>query len=60
APGQTRTVNIELDSAGFATWDSATQSPVVDPGLYRILVGTSSRDLPLSAPVLLGERQRDG
>ncbi|HEU5038833.1 MAG TPA: glycoside hydrolase family 3 C-terminal domain-containing protein [Nocardioides sp.] len=44
APGRSRRVTIHLDRRAFAHW---ARGWTVDPGSYRIAVGTSSRDLPL-------------
>ena len=46
-PGQTRTVTFPLNADSVAIWDTAANSWTVQPGEYRVLVGSSSRDLPL-------------
>jgi beta-glucosidase len=51
APGQTRRVVLHLAPRAFAHWDTATHGWLVPDGSYRVFAGTSSRDLPLSAPV---------
>jgi beta-glucosidase len=51
APGRTRRVELHLDPRAFAFWDTATGAWTAPDGVYRLSVGTSSRDLPLSAPV---------
>ncbi|GAA1131685.1 glycoside hydrolase family 3 C-terminal domain-containing protein [Nocardioides aquiterrae] len=51
APGKSRRVTIHLDRRAFAYWDRGW---TVDPGRYRISVGSSSRDLPLRTPLTLG------
>jgi beta-glucosidase len=50
-PGQDRRVHIRLDDQAFAHWDTASQSWQTPRGTYTVSVGTSSRDLPLSAQV---------
>jgi beta-glucosidase len=50
-PGQHRRVLVALPGRAFAHWDTAGQRWLVDPGNYPVSVGTSSRDLPLTAPV---------
>ncbi len=50
-PGEHRRVLIGLDARAFAHWDSPSQSWQVAAGAYQVSVGTSSRDLPLSATV---------
>ena len=46
-PGQTRTVTFTLNADSVAIWDNAANGWTVQPGKYRVLVGNSSRDLPL-------------
>jgi beta-glucosidase len=53
-PGQTRHLVVHLDERAFAYWDVVSNNWKVDPGTYRVFAGTSSRDLPLSAPVRPG------
>jgi beta-glucosidase len=45
--GASARVRITLGWRAFAQWDIRKQDWVVTPGLYRVLVGGSSRDLPL-------------
>jgi Fibronectin type III-like domain len=49
-----RTVTIALDARSFSYWNSAEQNWVVAPGCDTIMVGTSSRALPLRARVAQG------
>ena len=49
APGETRRVTLALDRRAFARWDDAANGWVVAGGAYRIGVGDSSDNLPLSA-----------
>ncbi|MFC1421065.1 glycoside hydrolase family 3 C-terminal domain-containing protein [Streptacidiphilus cavernicola] len=52
AAGERRTVRFDLAVAdAFAHWDVGTGGFTVDPGRYRILVGRSAADLPLTAPL---------
>jgi beta-glucosidase len=46
-PGQSTRVRISMGWRAFAQWDIRKQDWIVTPGLYRVLVGDSSRDLPL-------------
>ena len=46
-PGQTRHVQLKLDARSFAYWDTNAHGWKVMPGIYRIMAGPSSRDLPL-------------
>ncbi|WP_414167277.1 glycoside hydrolase family 3 C-terminal domain-containing protein [Streptoverticillium reticulum] len=51
APGVTRTVELPLPRDAFAIWSEERQGWTVLPGRYRIHVGRSSADLPLSAEI---------
>ena len=46
-PGQTRRVSLKLDANSLRCWDTAGHNWIILPGTYRIMVGESSRDLPL-------------
>jgi beta-glucosidase len=50
-PGEQRVVRFALDRRAFAHYDPAVHDWVVDPGTFDVLVGGSSRDLPLRAAV---------
>ena len=52
-PGQRRHVTLRLNPRAFAVWDVNAGHWMLAAGQHRILVGTSSRDLPLSAAVLV-------
>jgi beta-glucosidase len=51
-PGQSERVTITLDRRSLAYYDVAAHSWDVAPGLYRILVGSSSADIRLSGAIL--------
>ncbi|MGN8132389.1 beta-glucosidase [Paenarthrobacter sp. 22069] len=51
APGERRTVRIELDARAFAFWGRAGWT--VEPGTFRIEAGFNSQDLPLSTDITL-------
>jgi beta-glucosidase len=51
-PG-TRTVRVDLDRTAFAHYDVESHSWKVDPGDYRILVGSSSTNIHLTALLTL-------
>ncbi len=56
APGETRTVTLDLDRRAFAYWDVRHDRWVVAPGTYAVQVATSSRDVELEAALeLAGE-----
>ena len=49
--GETKPVSLTLDEHSFSIFDSALHGWKTPVGVYNILVGTSSRDLPLLAHV---------
>lgn len=53
APGQTQLVSLRLPHSAFAYYDVTSRSWKVDPGEYRILIGSSSRDIRLQQSVTL-------
>jgi beta-glucosidase len=53
-PGQSQRVTLPLDFRSFAYWSPPASSWQAAPGCYRVLVGRSSRDLPLSATLAVG------
>lgn len=48
-PGEKKTVDLQVKVPELAYWDEATAAFVVEPTTYEVQVGSSSRDLPLSA-----------
>ena len=48
-----RRVTLTLDYRSFAHWDTSVGAWRADPGCYGVLVGRSSRDLPLRAIVAI-------
>jgi beta-glucosidase len=53
-PGETKPVTLSLDARSFSTFDTAKHEWVTRAGTYQILVGTSSRDLPLHTAITAG------
>jgi beta-glucosidase len=53
-PRASRRVTLALGLRSFAYWSTSAQRWRVTPGCYRILVGRSSRDLPLSSTFAVG------
>lgn len=51
SPGETQTVTLDLPRRAFAYFDPAAHAWTVAPGNYTVAVGSSSRDLPLNAPI---------
>ena len=52
-PGETKTVNLTLDSRSFSYYDVGSKSWKVEPGEFGILVGDSSEDIALHGSVNL-------
>jgi beta-glucosidase len=50
-PGETATVDFTLDERAFAFYDPYKKQWVVEPGLFDILIGSSSRDIRLKAVI---------
>jgi beta-glucosidase len=48
-PGKSATVSLPLSASDLAYYEVTSSSWKVEPGTYTISVGSSSRDLPLSA-----------
>jgi beta-glucosidase len=46
-PGETRHVHFELDERALACWSDTHHKWVVLPGVYHMMVGPSSRHLPI-------------
>jgi len=53
APGETKTVTIEVDPSALGFWDETTRAWKVNKGDYQLSVGASSRDLPLRGSITL-------
>ena len=49
--GTVKNIRVDLDRSAFAYYDAATHGWKVDPGEYKILVGSSSADIRLTATV---------
>jgi hypothetical protein len=50
-PGETRHLTFTLDQRAFSTWDSTAQEWTTNDGQYGVMVGDSSRNVPLRAGV---------
>ncbi|MCR4995487.1 MAG: glycoside hydrolase family 3 C-terminal domain-containing protein [Bacteroidales bacterium] len=53
--GETRTISFHLTAEDFYEWSTDKNCYEVMPATYRLSVGPSSADLPLSAPLTLTE-----
>lgn len=52
-PSQKEHVHLDLDSRAFAYWDVTTHAWKIASGTYKILIGSSSRDIRLQSAVTL-------
>ncbi len=52
-PGEAKTVTVPVKQDHLTVYDETSDSWKVVPGSYNIMVGTSSRDLPLTKPVTM-------
>jgi beta-glucosidase len=50
APGEIRTVTFTLDETALAFYHPGLKRWVAEPGTFEVLVGSSSRDIRLTAP----------
>ena len=55
-PSQKKTISMTLKHDDLAYWSVADHDWRVQPGSYRISVGSSSRDLPLSSSIHIAKR----
>ncbi|MBR0724496.1 beta-glucosidase [Bradyrhizobium manausense] len=51
APGETKVVTFILDQRAFSNFSERANAWIVDPGIYKISIGASSADHPLSLNV---------
>jgi beta-glucosidase len=51
-PGESKKVTITLDRRSLASFNVSTQTWDVAPGVYRILIGSSSQDIELQRPLV--------
>lgn len=57
-PGETKTVTFTLDYRSFAYYNETVKDWFVESGLYHILIGASSRDIRLAAPLQVNGTKR--
>lgn len=53
-PGETKRVSIPLAKDAFAYWNPDNKAWTVAPGTYRIMIGTSSREMRLTKDLTVG------
>ena len=53
APGKTKTISVDLDRRAFAYYDVQEKAWKITPGEFKILVGSSSRAIPLEQGIKL-------
>lgn len=54
-PGESTTVNFELDERALAFYDSIQRAWIAEPGRFEVLVGSSSRDIRVRAGFTLSK-----
>ena len=47
-PGESRELRVPLEALTMSVWDEVTKKFVMSPGAYKVMVGGSSMELPLS------------
>jgi beta-glucosidase len=52
-PGQKKKVDLKLSVNNFAFYDDQLSKWIVEPGEYKLMVGSSSRDLPLETSIIV-------
>lgn len=57
-PGETGTVTFTLNYRSFAYYNETAKDWFVESGLYHILIGASSRDIRLAAPLQVNGTKR--
>ena len=57
-PGETKTISFALNYRSFAYFNETAKGWFVESGLYRILIGASSRDIRLDAPIQVAGTKR--
>jgi beta-glucosidase len=53
APGEQRTINFTLNQRDFAFWDVDTNSWMVEPGEFEILIGSASNNILASTQITI-------
>jgi beta-glucosidase len=59
APGEKQRISLRLDCDAFSFYDPAKHDWVMEPGLFRILIGSSSRDIRLEKEITLPSTSPD-
>ena len=55
--GETKPLRLILDEHSFSIYDVSTRQWISPSGTYQLLVGTSSRDVPLRASIVIGSAE---
>ncbi|MFH0879335.1 MAG: fibronectin type III-like domain-contianing protein, partial [Lentisphaerota bacterium] len=53
APGEKTRVSVKLGRDAFSFYDPGKHEWVMEPGLFRIMIGSSSRDIRLEKEITL-------
>jgi beta-glucosidase len=54
APGETKTISIELNKRDLSFWDVETNNWLAESGEFRVLLGTSLADIHLEKTLVFG------
>ena len=52
-PGETKEIQIKIESKSFKTWNISKHNWVIEKGIYEILIGASSEDIRLRDEIIL-------
>lgn len=52
-PGETKEIQIKIESKSFKTWNISKHNWVIEKGVYEILIGASSEDIRLRDEIIL-------
>ncbi len=53
-PGETRHLMLTLNKRSFSVYNPAGHQWITPAGAYQLMVGTSSRELPLHGSIMIG------
>ncbi len=56
APGEAKKVSLKVDPRLLAVWDAASSSWKIAGGSYKVMLGTSAKDIVATVPVTLSPR----
>jgi beta-glucosidase len=60
APGKTETIRFKLDQRSLSFYNPRRKGWVAEPGIFHVLIGSSSQDIRLTGSFILKDRQTVG